>query len=146
MLRLDRQRLTDAVFPERIELQLRFDDIDVQGHVNNAAVAVLLQEARSRFNRDRIIPSMGAGRAIVVGNLFIDYAGSLHYPAPVEIASGVLELGRASYVLGHAVRQQGRIAVFSETTLVFTQDGRAATIPDEMRAALGESMIGASDG
>jgi acyl-CoA thioester hydrolase len=141
MLRLDRQRLASATFPERKEFPVRFDDIDVQSHVNNVATAVLLQEARVTFHRSRIRDFMADGRAIVVGSLFVDYAGPMHYPHPVEIATGVLEIGRVSYVLGHIIGQQGRMAVFAEATLVFTENGRAAEISDAMRAVLGAATI-----
>ena len=140
MLRLDRQRLQNAKFADRIEIPIRFDDLDVQGHVNNAAVAVLFQEARGKFNGDHVASSL-ADFGLVVGSLFIDYAGPMHYPDPVEIETGVLEIGRKAYVLGQVARQGGRIAAFAEVTLVVTKDGRAAPIPDIIRSALEEALI-----
>jgi len=141
MVRLDRQRLQNATFPERIEIATRFDDLDVQGHVNNAAVAVLLQEARGRFNRGHLASFLGEGRGLVVGSLLIDFAGPIHYPEPVEIVTGVLEIGNKSYVLGQIARQDGRIAAFGEVTLVATENGRAAPITTEMRSVLEDALI-----
>ena len=143
MVRLDRQRLQNATFPEKVEIPTRFDDLDVQGHVNNVAVAVLFQEARGRFNKGHVAGWLKDGLGLVVGSLFIDYAGSMFYPDPVEIETGVLEISTKSYALGQVARQNGRIAAFAEVTLVVTENGRAAVMPDELRVALEEALIAA---
>lgn len=143
MVRLDRQRLQNAVFAEKVEIATRFDDLDVQGHVNNVAVAVLFQEARGKFNKGHVAACLGNGRGLVVGSLHIDYAGTMHYPDPVEIETGVLEIGRTSYTLGQVARQRGRIAAFAEVILVVTENGRAASMPDEIRTVLEEALISA---
>ncbi len=38
-------------FPISIELATRFDDMDLQGHINNVAIANLYQESRLQFHR-----------------------------------------------------------------------------------------------
>ena len=141
MVRLDRQRLQNATFPEKVEIPTRFDDLDVQGHVNNVAVAVLFQEARGRFNQGHVAAWLKEARGLVVGSLLIDFAGSLFYPEPVEIETGVLEISNKSYVLGQIARQNGRDAAFAEATMVVTQNGRAAAMPDELRTALEAALI-----
>jgi acyl-CoA thioester hydrolase len=141
MVRLDRQRLQNAALSDRIEIATRFDDLDLQGHVNNVAVAVLLQEARGTFNKRRVAQFLGEGRALVVGSLSIEYAGTMHYPEPVEIETGVLEIGRSSYVLGQIVHQNGRATAFAEVAMVMTQEGRATAIPAEMRSGLEAILI-----
>jgi acyl-CoA thioester hydrolase len=141
MVRLDRQRLLNATFAEKVEIATRFDDLDLQGHVNNVAVAVLFQEARGKFNKGHLSSFLGQGRGLVVGSLHIDYAGSLYYPDPVEIETGVLEIGRTSYLLGQVARQGGQIAAFAEVILVMTENGRAMSIPEDVRAVLEEALI-----
>ena len=141
MVRLDRQRLLDGKFAERIEIPIRVDDLDVQGHVNNVAVAVLFQEARGRFNSGHLSAFLGQGIGLVVGSLFIDFAGQMHYPDPVEIQTGVIEIGTKSYVLGQVARQGGQVTAFAEVTMVVTENGRAAAIPDKVRQTLEESRI-----
>jgi hypothetical protein len=44
--RIDRARLDAIDFPVKVEVPLRFDDLDRQGQVNNAAAGVILQERR----------------------------------------------------------------------------------------------------
>ena len=141
MLRLDRSRLDGATFADTLEIATRIDDMDVQGHINNAAISVILQEARGRFNKGRVASLLGGGLGLVVGSLFIEYAGQMYYPDPVTVSVGVLEIGRSSYVLGQIARQRGRITAFAETAMIATRDGRATSIPDEVRAALEDALI-----
>jgi acyl-CoA thioester hydrolase len=136
MYRLDRARLTSATFAETVTLETRFDDLDMQRHINNVAVAVLFQEARGRFNQARIAGHIPAGGGIAVGSLFIDYAGQMFWPDPVEISTGVLEIGRSSYVLGQVARQRGVATAFAEVALVMTGPDGATPIGEAARAVL----------
>ena len=133
MLRLDRQRLAETRLPFRTELETRFADVDAQGHLNNAAIAVLLQEARIRYAFATIGPGMARDYGIVVGSIFIDYAGELFFPDPVEVDLGLLEIGRTSFVVGNVVRQKGRIAVYAEVALILTGKDGPMPIPDSVR-------------
>ena len=141
MLRLDRQRLARADLPFRTEMQTRFDDVDQQGHLNNAAIAVLLQEARIRYAHACFVPGLMRDYGIVVGSIFIDYAGELLFPDPVEIGIGVLEIGRSSFVLGNVARQCGRIATFAEVALILTDRTGPVPLPDDARAELERGRI-----
>ena len=46
MARIDRAALDNANFPAAVTIPTRFADLDLQGHVNNAAVPVILQETK----------------------------------------------------------------------------------------------------
>jgi acyl-CoA thioester hydrolase len=141
MLRLDRRRLDAASFPVRIEIATRFDDLDLQGHVNNVAVAVILQEARGRFNQQFIAGLLGTGRGMVVGSLFIDYAAEMYAPDPVDVRTGVLDIGRSSFTLGQVARQRGRTTAYAEVAMVITGSEGATPIPDAARNALQAARI-----
>lgn len=141
MIRLDRQRLQGATFPERMEIATRIADLDVQGHVNNVAVATILQESRGRFNKARVASLLGPGDGMVVGGLFIEYAGQMYFPEPLEVSIGALEIGRSSYALGQIVRQDGRITAYAEVSMVIIREGRAAPLSDTLRAALEAASI-----
>ena len=145
MLRLDRQRLAEAAMPYRTGLQSRFDDVDMQGHLNNAAIAVLLQEARIRYAHDRFGAALAERYSIVVGSIFIDYAGELLFPGTIEIGVGVLEIGRSSFVLGNVACQNGSIATFAEVALILTDRARPVTIPDDIRARMERDRIAGTD-
>jgi acyl-CoA thioester hydrolase len=113
----------------------------LQRHVNNVAVSVLLQEGRSRFNQARMAAFFAEGGGVSVGSQFIDFAGQMFWPDPVEISTGVLEIGRSSYVLGQIIRQNGRVAAFSEVALVSTGPHGSAPLGAAARAALEGARI-----
>jgi acyl-CoA thioester hydrolase len=141
MIRIDRSRLEKAAFPVRISVATRFDDLDMQGHINNVAFASLIQEANILFNRAHVYPQCPPGTMIFVGGLCIDYVGQMHYPEPVEISTGVLEISRSTYVFGHRLEQGGRVTGYSEVNLILGTKEGSIPIPDAARAALEAVMI-----
>ena len=141
MARIDRRRLDGADFPTTMTVATRFSDMDVLGHVNNAAAAVLLQEARTGLNHQAGYSELREGLRPVVASLTIEYAGEMHHPGPVEIETGVLSLGRTSLVVGQRARQGGRVTLYAETVLVMTDGERPTPIPDSLRAAYERVMI-----
>lgn len=141
MARIDRRRLDGAAFPVTLALQTRFDDVDVQGHVNNVAAAVFLQEARVNLNARARLADLAGGARPVVAAISIEYAGEMHHPEPIEIDSGVLALGRTSVTIGQRARQGGRTTLYAETVLVMAGENGAAAIPDPLRAAYESLML-----
>lgn len=141
MARIDRSRLEGAQFPMVEKIATRFDDLDVQGHVNNAAAVVILQEGRVLFNRAAGLPwAMGNLRAMVVG-LTVEYAAEMTHPEPVELGVGILDLGRSSFTMGQVIRQGGRTAIYAEVAMVMANEAGAAPIPDTLRAAFEQLRI-----
>jgi acyl-CoA thioester hydrolase len=139
--RIDRQRLERAAFPLTTHIQTRFVDLDIQGHVNNAAAALILQEARVELSRiGRFLEHAGSLRP-VVASLSIEYAGEMHHPDVIEIGSGILSIGRRSAVVGQLARQGGRPTLYSETVLVMTDPSGPTAIPAALRAAYEAVMI-----
>jgi acyl-CoA thioester hydrolase len=143
MMRLDRRRLENAAFREWIEIQTRFDDLDFQGHVNNVAIVAFLQEARAKFRNRGFTEMVGEGRHLVVGSLFVDYAAEMTYPEPVEIGTGVIEIGNSSVLLGQVARQKGRIVAFAEATLIYVENKVPTRFPERTRAFLEQTRIAA---
>lgn len=136
MPRIDRSKLDGAQFPVVEEVPTRFSDLDMQGHVNNASAVVILQEGRVKFNRASGLPSaVGDLRAMVVG-LTVEYAAEMHHPDPIEVHSGVLSVGRSSFVVGQVLRQRGRTTVYAEFAMVMANAEGAAPLPDHFRTAL----------
>ncbi len=135
MVRLDRTRFENKTFPHVCDVTTRFDDLDRIGHLNNVAIASLLQEGRYRFFADS---SMAATpqRQVVVASVFIDFAGDLRHPAPVSVATGVLEIGRSSVRVGQLVLQEGSSAVFAEVVHVIRDEQGTIAIPEDWRTKL----------
>jgi acyl-CoA thioester hydrolase len=134
--RIERERLDAVDFPIRVEVPLRFSDLDTLGHVNNAAVGVILQEARVGFSQHAALPGLDKGFRTVVAGLRIEFAAELLYPGAVEVCMGIVAVGRTSFTLVQVGRQNGLSALYAEVTLVMSSANGPTPIPDELRAAL----------
>jgi len=139
--RIDRQHFDAIDFPIRVEVPIRFDDLDVLGHVNNAAAAAILQEGRVAFNQSAALPSLGSGLRPVVAGLRIEFALELHYPGVIEVCTGIVSIGRTSFTMAQVGRQDGRGALYGEVTLVITGANGPAPIPDELRTAIQQLRV-----
>jgi acyl-CoA thioester hydrolase len=134
--RIDRASLDAADFPIRVEVPIRFDDLDLLGHVNNAAAAAILQEGRVGFNQHAALPALAAGLRPVVASLRIEFAAELLYPGVVEVCSGIAAIGRTSYTMAQVGRQNGQTALYGEVTLVVSGANGPVPIADDLRAAI----------
>ena len=136
MARIDRVALDQANFPAAVTIPTRFADLDLQGHVNNAAVPVILQEARVDCNTAvDMRGQLGRLRPMVAG-IVIEYAAELTHPGEIEILTGVSKIGRTSFTIKQVARQGGRTAIYAETTLVIADATGAAALPEGLRCNL----------
>src|SRR3546814_206676 len=100
-MRSDPHRRELAAYPFRLELGLRFGDLDPNWHLNNVATARLYEEARVRFHvaQREAMPEVSSTH-VLVAHVAIDYLGEGGWPKPVTVGVGVVEIGRSSYRLG----------------------------------------------
>ena len=139
-MRIDRSRLDHGYFAHRFEIGTRFSDMDKVGHVNNVAIADLLQEGRNRF-----IYALGlinaAPAGLVVAAMNIEFAGDVFHPAPVSIEVGVLDIGRSSFRIAEVIHQNGRAAVYAEVVQVGRGSNGVTSLPDAWRPLLEQARI-----
>ncbi|MDO6414503.1 thioesterase family protein [Sphingomonas sp. BIUV-7] len=138
MSRIDRNRIDAAREPVVELIATRFADLDMQGHINNGAAVTLLQEARTRFNGAIGLPRMTHSLRAMVASLRVEFARELYHPAPVEIATTILSVGRTSFVMGQALRQNGQSAVYAETVIVMADADGPTPLPEDVRRAYSE--------
>ncbi|MBU6269555.1 MAG: thioesterase family protein [Sphingomonadales bacterium] len=132
--RLDRTAMAAATYPATISMPVRFDDLDVLWHVNNAAVIVMLQEARVFFPGDVGLPKLDDyGVRSVVAGMIVEYADELTHPGPLAISTGILRLGATSFTMAQLIRQDGKPCVYAAVTLVGTDANGATALPQEWR-------------
>src|SRR5690606_33003714 len=99
---------------------VRWSDMDAYGHVNNARILTLYEEARValmfRAARDQGITSMADG--IVIARHEIDYLRPINHSEPGRIEVWVEELRRASFTLGYELFDDGKVASRARSVLV----------------------------
>ncbi|MCW2244938.1 acyl-CoA thioester hydrolase [Azospirillum fermentarium] len=123
--------------------EVRFADLDVQGHVNNNAFGVFFEHGRVEFLRH--LDGFGPDKPwlIALARSVIDYRAELHYPASIRIGMGVLRLGNTSLTLGGAVFKGDACISTQEAVCVLLDAGtrRPTPVPDSLRAALSSHSL-----
>ncbi len=98
-------------------VQLRWTDLDAQGHVNNVVVAEYLQQARAEFMLSGKASEMLDEGVVVVGHQ-ISYRSPIHFSDdPLRAEVWVAELGAARVVIGYRLIQDDRLCVEARTVV-----------------------------
>ncbi|MDO9367799.1 MAG: acyl-CoA thioesterase [Sphingopyxis sp.] len=135
-------RLDAASYPARIELQTRFQDMDINGHLNNVAFAALFESGRVLLNREvRPLTERPANERTMVAMVEINYLGEGNFPDPVTITSGIGRIGTSSWTIVQAMFQNGRPIASCDTVVVCRTDGQAKPLRAEMVAELTANLV-----
>ncbi len=132
------------------DVRVRYSDLDAQGHVNNARVLTLLEEARvdwlyadaPRHGADQLV------QALVVANLTIQYRRPIQFGPPARVSLGVSAIGNASFTVDYVVSSDGEIVATASTVLVAIgiDDARPRRLGDRERAYLNSYQAAYSAG
>jgi acyl-CoA thioester hydrolase len=125
-----------ALAESRIRVQLRWRDLDVLGHLNQAVYHELLEEGRGGIlaRGNRTFP-------FVLAHVELDYQHEVRRSDEyVEIVTSVARLGRTSVTLDERIElPSGELAASGQAVLVaWDMEARAARpLTDEEREAYG---------
>lgn len=126
-----------AVYPHATTIQTRYHDEDSLRHINNIAIAAYYDEARSRFSR-QTFDAAGADNwiRIVTADSRVTYLGEVFHPDDVEVRTGILRIGSASYDIGQAMFQKGKCVGICTTTFVQATKEGSSPLSPALHAAL----------
>lgn len=115
------ENLDYATFKHATPVQLRFNDIDILGHVNNNAQMALFDVGKTEFYnvlRGRL-EDWSKVEAVIV-NINCTFMRQIHFPDPMEVRTRVKSVGEKSFVLQQILRntETGEICTFSESVMV----------------------------
>ena len=127
-------------------VSVRYNDLDPLGHVNNAAMAIFLEQARCELITPRL-KTHGRHFDMVTASTNLEYIEELHYPGEVEIGTIATRIGTKSFALAHGVFQNGRCAGTGKVVMVvFDLDQRTSVpIPTDVRGYI-ETLLVADGG
>ncbi len=118
---------------------LRFNDTDLNGHVNNAVFATICETGRVTILHDRLGAVLRTGGFFVVVRLAIEFRAELHYPGRVRCGTWIADVGRSSVTFRQALlAADGRLAATSEAVTVAMEAAtrRPRPLDDETRAMI----------
>lgn len=125
-----------------IPIELRWSDQDLLGHVNNAKLMTLAEEARIRsLERLRRQLRLEGPLDMVLRTTQTDFLRPVMYEDAIKVLVWISRIGNTSYVMQHELIQNGEVCVSVEAVVVMfdSQQQAPMPLPDEVRAAL-ESM------
>lgn len=117
--------------------RVRFNDLDVLGHVNNIAYAVYVENARASFLGDTGLWVMGARIANVIVRTEMDYLREVQFPAQLRVGVRVLAVGQRSYTLGIGIFKAEDCVLVARNVIVrFDSHSRGSVPLDDAARAL----------
>ena len=133
-------QLSEIKFNHRMDVQLRFNDVDRFGHVNNSVYFELYDMAKAEylhesldfaFEKQPIVP--------VVANINADFFLPIYYGDPIVLETAVVHIGTKSFtLLQQALNTKTNAVVCQCRTIMvcFSQkELTAVPVPDYVREA-----------
>ena len=118
----------------RVAMDVRYEDLDPNRHVNHAKYLTYLEECRLALRR-----TLNAELALpetlgwAVGALAIRYLRGVLYPARIFVETQPIQVGRTSFTLGYGVFDAvGCAAVASSRSVCLDAAGRPTKLPDAL--------------
>jgi acyl-CoA thioester hydrolase len=136
-----------AIYPDWTRDTIRYRDLDPNGHVNNGSINQFFEDGRVHF-RNAKMGTLGAATltGFAIARFDATYLAALSYPGEVEIGTGVIRIGRSSYVLGQGIFSGDKCIATAEVVTVFFDPAtsKSRPLPDELRAVLESTLIRAA--
>ena len=120
-------RLED--FPYRLTDNVRFADLDPNGHVNNAVYASYFETGRVTLMKDRSRGLMPEGLAWIMVRLDIHFRAELRWPGTIEMGLGVSKFGRTSVTFDQVVFSEGRCVASAQSVTVLIDESTRKPTP-----------------
>lgn len=115
-------------------IQVRFNDTDLIGHLNNTSYATYAETARIQFFRDLKV----ATTRMILANLSMDFRYQAKYTDDMAVETSVMALGNSSIKLYQKMLSASNLA--AEVTSVVVcfdyQNNLPIPIKDDMRKVL----------
>ncbi len=135
-MKADPRRRDPGNYAWTAEMETRFADMDVNGHLNNVAITRFFEETRIRFNWSLFADGLPDRPRFLVGHVAVDFLAEGHYPAPVTMAYALASIGTTSFRSAKAMFQKGRCIALCDTVLVHRGADGPAPLPDALRERL----------
>jgi acyl-CoA thioester hydrolase len=127
-------------------VQVRWSDMDVMGHVNNAVYFTYLEVARIDFLRGRSLKSgmKQDGKGFGLVSIGCDFRKQIHYPADLEIGTRITKIGNRSFHIDQGVflKDEPQLMAHGRSVMCWVdyEAGRAIPLPQDLRHALEATM------
>ena len=135
----------DRTLVHVMRMPIRWGDMDMMGHVNNAMYFTYLETARIDWFTSRNCAPNPKGEGPVLINASCTFLKQLEYPGQIEIHTFIGDFGRTSFETFHEIRrvdQPGVLCAEGAAKVVWVDfaAGRSTPVTAELRAILSQPM------
>ena len=125
--------------PFRSDIQVRFNDTDALGHLNNTSFALYAEYARVAF-----LDNLRTGDVyLILAHLSLDFLKQVKFREEVYVSTQVEKLGNSSVTLLQEVYAKGEVAAKVRSVVVLFDYGtqKPVRVPDHVREQLSAYML-----
>ena len=124
----------------KTDIQIRFNDVDQMGHVNNAVIMEYLDLGKDEFFSAHGVPPTKGDFTIMVVHYDVDFRRQIRYHDRIYVTTEIEKIGNKSITVLQRVVDGDADAVCVECRTVMAGYRRSTSssevIPDEVRAWL----------
>jgi len=128
----------------QIQANVRYEDLDPNGHVNHARYLVYIEECRLALRRALNVElALSETLGWAISALSIRYLRSLLYPAAITVQTRPLHVGRTSFSLGYGVFDDiGCVVIASSRSVCLDRASeKPVPLPGRLAARLREMVV-----
>ena len=126
----------------RIQAQLRFNDIDILGHLNNTVYFSLYDLGKAKYMEEAGLREPGpAAPTSVIADVHCSYFKPVHYGDEIYIETSCSEVGDKHFTLDQEmVDGDGEVRSKCRTVMVYIDSatGKGAPLPEDYRKKINE--------
>jgi len=116
-------RRSREAYPFHHEINTRFTDTDMAGHLNNASLFLYYQDGQARFLMDCFPELFSAlGRSLRLTFCDVSYEGQVYFLDLLEVARGVVHVGEHWICIAQALFQGGQCVGLCDAVLTSVDD------------------------
>lgn len=121
----------------KIQAQLRFNDIDILGHLNNTVYFSLYDLGKAKYMEEAQLREPGPQPPTsVIADVHCSYIKPVHYGDEIYICTECTEIGEKSFVLEQEmIDSEGEVRSRCRTVMVYfdPSTGHSAPVPEWFR-------------
>ena len=128
-------------FHHKVEIQIRFNDIDMLGHVNNAKLQEYFDLGRMGYLQRIFGPNMFVDEdAIVIASIKSDFLAPVLLSDRIEVVTAIYHLGNKSLKMMQQLREveSGNVKTSCEAVMVAINKGssQSVLIPEQWKVVI----------
>lgn len=123
-------------------IEVRYGDLDPQGHVNNAKTVTYLEQARIQYIKQLNLWQGGSflDIGIILAEIRVTYKAPIHFGQAVRVGVRVVRLGNKSFEMAYRVEDgdtHAELATASTIQVAYDyRQQKSIPIPEEWRRAI----------